>query len=253
MVMNQKNMTFIEHMEEFRKRLFITVIFFVLALIGSLFIAQPIIRVLQHSKDAKSLTLNAFRLTDPFKIYMEMAFLVALIIIIPVILYQLWAFVSPGLLEKERKATLAYIPAAIFLFLAGLAFSYFILFPLVLKFMLKLSHQMGIHAVIGINEYFQFLFHITLPFGFLFQMPVVMLFLTRLGMVTPMFLSKIRKYAYFALIVIAAFITPPDILSHMMVSVPLLLLYEVSLFISRIGYKKALAAEARYALEQTEM
>ena len=106
--------------------------------------------------------------------------------------------------------------------------------------------------MIGINEYFHFLFQITIPFGFLFQLPVIMLFLTRLGIVTPMLLAQMRKVAYFILLVVAAFITPPDIVSHLMVTVPLLLLYEISIWISKIGYKKVLEAEQKLEMEEFE-
>ncbi|MBS4179602.1 twin-arginine translocase subunit TatC [Lederbergia citrea] len=247
--MNQKDMTIFDHIDELRKRLMIIVVFFVFAVIVSFFLVEPLIKLIQNADAAQELTMNAFRVTDPFKVYMNMIFVLSLIMTSPVILYQLWSFVSPGLLEKERKATLGYIPISVLLFLAGLAFSYFVLFPFVITFMLGLSSDMGIKSTIGINEYFQFLFQITLPFGLLFQLPVVMLFLTRLGIITPKLMSDIRKYAYFVLLVIAAFITPPDIVSHLMVTVPLLILYEISIWISRIGYKKAQAAET----EQVKM
>lgn len=247
--MSQKDMTIFEHLSELRKRLFIIVVFFILACIVSMFISQPIIRYLQNAEIAKDLTMNAFRLTDPFKVYWEVTVYLALIMILPVILYQLWAFISPGLYEKERRITLSYIPITLLLFIGGLAFSYFVLFPIIINFMLKLSSQMDIHAVIGINEYFQFLFQITLPFGFLFELPIVVLFLTRLGIITPMFLGKIRKYAYFVITVVSAFITPPDVMSQIAVGIPLIILYEISIWISKIGYRKVKAAEAQLELE----
>ncbi|RST57612.1 twin-arginine translocase subunit TatC [Siminovitchia terrae] len=245
--MNQKDMTILDHIEELRKRLMMIVVFFVLAVVVSFFLSQPLIKWLQHASVAQDITMNAFRVTDPFKVFMQMAFVLAFIITSPVILYQLWAFISPGLLEKERRVTLGYIPVSVTLFLAGLLFSYFVLFPFVIRFMMSLSGNMEIQTTIGINEYFHFLFQITIPFGVLFQLPVVMLFLTRLGIITPAFLKKVRKYAYFILIVVAAFITPPDVISHMMVTVPLLILYEISIWISKIGYKKSQAAEAEQA------
>ncbi len=248
--MSQQNMTIYEHLEELRKRLMIVVVFFFIALAGGLFLAKPLIHYLQHADEAAALTMNAFRVTDPLKVYFQMAFVIGLILTSPVILYQLWAFISPGLHEKERRVTLSYIPVSVLLFLSGLAFSYFILFPYIIHFMMKLSGDLNIEQVIGINEYFQFLFQTTIPFGFLFQLPVITLFITRLGIVTPVFLGEIRRYAYFVLLVVAALITPPDIISHMMVSVPLFILYEVSIFISKIGYKKAQQAEAHAALEQ---
>lgn len=248
--MNEKDLTLIEHIDEIRKRLMIIVVFFVLAIVGSFFLAKPLIHFLQYSEEAKSLTLNAFTITDPIMIYLKVIIFIAVVITSPVTLYQLWGFVSPGLYETERKATLSYIPYTFFLFLGGILFSYKLLFPYVINFMMLLSVDLGINQVIGINEYFNFLFQITLPFGIIFQLPIVLLFLTRLGMITPMMMVKVRKYAYFVLFIIAAFITPPDIFSHLMVTVPLFLLYEFSILISKSGYKKYLKAEQKRKIEE---
>ncbi len=232
-------MSVIEHITELRKRLVIVVVFFFLAVIGGFLLSGPIIKYLQHTDEAKSLTLNSFNLTDPLMVYMKFAFIIAFVITSPIILYQLWSFISPGLHEKERKVTLSYIPLSAFLFLLGLSFSYFILFPFVIDFMERISNDLDVNQVIGINEYFTFLIQLTFPFGLLFQLPVVIMFLTRLGIVTPMFLSKVRKYAYFVLLVIAALITPPEIASHLMVSIPLFILYEISIWVSRLTYRKS--------------
>jgi len=233
-------MSVYEHLGELRKRLIIVTIFFVAGLIASFFLVEPIILYLQGTDEAKQLTMNAFRLTDPIKIYIQFTFIIALIITAPVFLYQLWAFVSPGLYEKERKVTLSYIPLSVLLFLGGISFSYFVLFPFVVDFMLNLAGRLGINQVIGINEYFQFMLQLILPFGLLFQMPVLVMFLTRLGIITPMLLSRIRRYAYFMLLIIAAFITPPDVVSQIIVTLPLCVLYEISIWISKIAYRKAL-------------
>lgn len=223
--MKVNQMSLLEHIAELRKRLLIVALAFVVFFIAGFFLAKPIIVYLQETDEAKQLTLNAFNLTDPLYVFMQFAFIIGIVLTSPVILYQLWAFVSPGLYEKERKVTLSYIPVSILLFLAGLSFSYYILFPFVVDFMKRISQDLNVNQVIGINEYFHFLLQLTIPFGLLFQMPVILMFLTRLGIVTPMFLAKIRKYAYFTLLVIAALITPPELLSHMMVTVPLLILY----------------------------
>lgn len=248
--MNENNLTLIEHIDEIRKRLMIIVVFFVFAVVGSFFLAKPLIHFLQYSEEAASLTLNAFTITDPIMVYLKVIMFIALVITSPVILYQLWGFVSPGLHEPERKATLSYIPFTFFLFLGGILFSYKVLFPYVIKYMMILSADLGINQVIGINEYFNFLFQITLPFGIVFQLPIILLFFTRLGIITPMLMVKMRKYAYFALFIIAAFITPPDLFSHLLVTVPLFLLYEISVLISRIGYKKYLKAEQQREIEE---
>ena len=251
--MEQKEMSVYDHIGELRRRIIITLIFFSFALVGGFFLATPLITFLQNAPTAQDLPMNAFKLTDPIRIYMTFAFASALLLVFPVILYQIWAFISPGLQERERKATLAYIPVAFFLFLLGLSFSYFILFPFMVQFMGSIAEQLNITEQYGINEYFTFLFQVTIPFGILFQFPVVIMFLTRLGIVTPDLLRKIRKIAYFVLLVIAGFITPPELVSHLMVTVPLLLLYEFSILVSQVGYKKAQAAEAeRIRLEQEE-
>jgi len=248
--MNEREMSIYDHIGELRKRLIFVVVFFFVAMVGSFFLAEPAIVYLQQADEAKELTMNAFRLTDPIKIYMQFAFIIAFVITSPLTLYQLWAFISPGLYEKERKVTLGYIPISVFLFLTGIAFSYFVLFPFVVNFMGRIADRLEVNQVIGINEYFQFLFQITLPFGLLFQLPVVIMFLTRLGIVTPMFLVKVRKYAYFILLVIGAFITPPELLSHLMVTVPLFGLYEISILVSKGAYRKAKRAEIEYENRQ---
>ncbi|KHF38596.1 twin-arginine translocase subunit TatC [Halalkalibacter okhensis] len=236
--MEKRDMSVMDHIVELRRRIIVTLVFFIVALIAGFFLATPLISYLQSTPTAQDLPMNAFKMTDPIRIFMTFAFASALIITFPVILYQLWAFVSPGLHEKEQKATLAYIPFAFILFLAGLSFAYFVLFPFLVQFMSSLSERLGITEQYGVNEYFSFLFQVTLPFGLLFQLPVVVMFFTRLGMLTPSFLAQVRKFAYFILLVIAGFITPPEILSHLMVTLPLLLLYEFSIWVSYLTYRK---------------
>ncbi|MEZ7172129.1 twin-arginine translocase subunit TatC [Sporosarcina sp. OR05] len=252
--MNEKNLTVIEHIDEIRKRLMVIVVFFVIAVIGSFFLAKPIIQFVQfNAEDSGHLTENsfhAFTVIDPIAIYLKVIIFLAIIIISPIIMYQFWAFISPGLHETERKVTLSYIPFAFALFLIGIGFSYFVLMPFVMNFMSNLAADLGITQTIGINEYFTFLFQILIPFGIVFQLPIVLLFLSRLGILDPVHLVKIRKVAYFTLFVIAAFITPPDIMSHLLVTVPLFALYEISILICRVGYKKYLKAEKKRKLEE---
>ncbi|WP_261134605.1 twin-arginine translocase subunit TatC [Bacillus sp. Marseille-Q3570] len=248
--MTEKQMTLQNHIEELRKRVFIVILVFVVAFIAGFFLAMPLIQYLQQTPEAAGLELNVFNLTDPLRVFMDFAFLIALLITSPIAFYQLWAFVSPGLFEKERKATLMYIPLTFLLFIAGLSFSYFILFPFVIDFMNGLADLLGVEEEYGINEYFHFLFRLTLPFGILFQFPVVIMFLTRLGLVTPAVLRKIRKYSYFVLLVVAGLITPPELISHLMVTVPLILLYEISILISGFAYRKAMRTAAKAEEEE---
>ncbi|GGE55938.1 Sec-independent protein translocase protein TatCy [Pullulanibacillus camelliae] len=250
--MSDKSMSITKHLQELRRRILIVIIGFIIAFIIGFFLAKPAIVYLQHADIANGIDLNNFRITDPINIFMEMAFVIGIVMVSPLIMYQLWAFVSPGLYENERKVTLSYIPISILLFLGGVAFAYFILFPYVLHFMVHLSQSLGIHNVIGINEYFRFLLQITLPFGIIFELPIVVMFLTKLGLITPQFLSKIRKYAYFVLLIIAGIITPPDVMSQIIVMIPLVFLYELSLIISKRTYKKKVLREQQYLLQEEE-
>lgn len=250
--MHPKEQTVLEHMEELRKRLFIVAIFFIAALFVGFYLAKPLINYIQFSENAEHLTLNAFNVSDPLTVYLQVTVIIAFIIVSPILLYQLWAFITPGLHERERKATLKYIPYAFVLGLGGMAFAYYILFPYVMRFMMGLANDLSINQVIGINAYFSFLFKLVIPFGILFQLPVVTLFLSRLGIVNPVLMVKIRKYAYFVLIVISVLIAPPDFVSNVIIAIPLFILYELSIVISRIGYKKYEVAEAEREQEALE-
>lgn len=247
--MAQKDMSIYDHIGELRKRILTVAAFLLAAMIFGLFLSPKLITYLQSIPEAEHFPMNVFKLTDSLKLYMNFSFFIGLILIFPILLYQLWAFISPGLFEKERKVTLSYIPIATILFFGGLAFAYFILFPNVINFLSNLSGRLGLTEQYGANDYFGFLLRLTIPFGFLFQLPVIVMFLTRLGLVTPAWLRRVRKFAYFALLVVAGFITPPEIVSHLMVTVPLFLLYEISIIISRFSYKRMLKAEQERAEE----
>lgn len=241
---------FTEHLEELRKRLLIVMYFFVGALIIGFFLSKPLIYQMQNAPWAESIQMHAFQVTDPLKIYLLVIVIIGLVVVLPVIMYQLWAFVAPGLYGNERKLTLSYIPVVMILMLIGMAFGYFVLVPYIIQFTFDLSEEMGIETTIGINQYFGFLFRTVLPFGVIFQMPILVLFLTQLGLLTPMFLKKNRKYAYFILLVIAALIAPPDLMTHIMLTIPMIVLYEISIYISKIGYRRHLKAEQK-AIEES--
>ena len=241
-----------EHLDELRKRLLIIMYFFLAALIVGFFLSQPLIYQMQNAPWTTNIQMHAFQVADPIKIYIMIIIIIAFVIILPVILYQLWAFIAPGLYSNEQKLTLSYIPIVMVLMLIGMAFSYFIVVPYIVQFTFDLSAEMGIATTIGINQYFGFLFRTVLPFGVIFQMPILVLFLTQLGMITPMFLKKNRKYAYFILFIIAAIIAPPDFMTHIILTIPMILLYEVSIVISKYGYRRYLKAEQKAIEESLE-
>lgn len=234
--MKSPEMDLVGHLSELRTRLIIIMITFMLLFILSFIYVENIYAWLVRDLPVKLAILGP---SDILWVYFMLAGVVAIAGVIPVAAHQIWCFVKPALKATERKVTLAYIPALFILFILGLSFGYFVIFPIVFKFLLSLSADM-MTTFFTTEKYFTFLLHMTMPFGFLFELPVVIMFLTSLGVLNPYRLQRIRKYAYFMLVVTAVLITPPDLLSDILVIIPLLLLYEISVLLSRTVYRKKL-------------
>lgn len=232
--MDNRDMDLIGHLEELRKRIIITLGTFILLFIISFLYVQEIYSWLVQDIPVKLAILGP---SDILWVYFLLASVVALAGTIPIAAHQIWLFVRPALKESEQKITLAYIPALFLLFVGGISFGYFIIFPIVFQFLLSLSEGVMM-TYFTTDKYFRFVVHMTLPFGFLFELPVVMMFLTSLGVLNPYRLQKMRKYAYFILILTAVFITPPDFLSDILVVIPLLFLYECSVLLSKVVYRR---------------
>ncbi|MCP3742004.1 twin-arginine translocase subunit TatC [Rossellomorea sp. BNER] len=234
--MDTQDMNLVSHLEELRKRLIITLGFFILLFILAFIYVENIYQWLVQDLSIKLAVLGP---SDIIWVYFILAGVIAIAGSIPVAAHQVWLFVRPALNDKEQKITLAYIPALFILFILGIGFGYFIIFPIVLNFLLSLTEDM-VMTFFTTEKYFRFLIHMTLPFGFLFELPVIIMFLTSLGVLNPYRLQKIRKYAYFILIVTAVLITPPDILSDILVIIPLLFLYECSVLLSKVVFRRKL-------------
>ncbi|WP_025688078.1 twin-arginine translocase subunit TatC [Paenibacillus zanthoxyli] len=237
-------MTVVEHLTELRKRIIYILVVFVIGLAGGLFCAKPVYEYLIAADTARGFVLHAFSFWDGIGMYMKIAMAVSLTVTLPFIVYQLWAFVSPGLRQVERSAALRYVPYALLLFVLGLLFAYYIVFPMALSFTVSVTRDMGLEETYGIAQYFNFMFSLVLPMALLFELPLIVMFLTRLRILNPLRLRRVRRYAYLALVFIAVVITPPDFISDFLVTIPLLVLYEFSVFLSAFVYRKQLAADA---------
>ncbi len=227
-------MNIIDHMTELRNRLIVTAVVFVIAFLVSFTFIKDIYRFFEQD--------IAFKLTitspaDTIWIYFTVAGIVAIAATIPVLALQVWLFIKPGLTKFERKASLPYVPAIFLLFIGGLVFGYFIFIKLILPFLLSLNDGM-FNELFTVDRYFKFLFRVTLPFAFLFEIPIIAMFLTSLGVMTPAFLRKTRKYAYFILLIVGALVTPPDIVLQITVAIPMFILYEISIYLSAIVYRR---------------
>ncbi|MGM9925131.1 MAG: twin-arginine translocase subunit TatC [Bacillus sp. (in: firmicutes)] len=232
--MADQELNMIEHLSELRKRLIITAGAFIVFLVLGFIYVESIYDWLVRDLDVKLIVLGP---SDIIWVYFMISAVIAIAATIPVLALQIWLFVKPALKPHERKASLTYIPALFVLFVLGLSFGYFVVFPTVLGFLVELSGDMFVTNFTA-EKYFKFLLNMTLPFAVLFELPVVVMFLTSIGIINPYVLTKIRKYAYFVLVVISVCITPPDFLSDFLVIIPLLLLYEISISLSKVVYKR---------------
>jgi sec-independent protein translocase protein TatC len=246
--MEDKELQLVDHLDELRKRIIISAVAFVVFFIAGFIYVTDIYDWIVRDLDVKLIVLGP---SDIIWVYFMIATVIAIAGTIPVLASQLWMFVKPALKPIERKITLSYIPALFFLFIVGIAFGYFIIFPMVLEFLVKMGADMFVTNFTA-EKYFRFLMNMTLPFGVLFELPAVVMFLTSLGIVNPFVLAKIRKYAYFVLILIAIVITPPDFMSDFVVTLPLLLLYEISINLSKVVYKKRMKKLAEQEEEFAE-
>lgn len=222
----------IYHLTEVRKRLLIVFGWFFVTLCAGLYISPRLLFAMKSQPAAANIEWNVFSFTDGLFIYMKCALMVAILFTLPVLLYQVWAFVRPGLTEREARGTLAYVPVSFALFLGGASFSYFVVFPMMVRFMEKMNRTIGAVETYGIDRYFSFLFSVVFPMAVAFELPVVLLFLTRIGLLTPERLKKARKFAYLGLAIVGACISPPDFVSHLSVTIPLIVLFEVSVIVS---------------------
>jgi len=223
----------LEHLTELRKRLIISAAAIaVCACAVYRFVPQVL----------KSLTGPVGRLvfinpTEAFWVNLKLAFFLGLYLALPVVFYQIWLFLAKGLRSGEKRSVLPFVLVSFLLFNAGALFCYFFIVPLGIKFLL--SYAMGILTpMITVNSYLSLLTVMVLSFGIIFQMPLLSWFLTAAGLVTPQALAYYRRYAVVGVFVLAAVLTPPDIFTQISLAIPLVVLYEAGILISRQAYKK---------------
>ena len=226
--------TLIEHLSEFRKRLIVTIIFFIITFLISLVFCSSIYKLLTTSFNQKLVVLGP---NDILSIYLMLAGICAFSLTLPFASYQIWAFVRPALEEREAKVVLSYVPATFILFIAGLCFGFFFITPALLNVLLSFGDDL-FNIQLTANSYLTFIIHTSLPLGIIFELPVIVAFLTSLHILTPQYLIKNRRYGYFILLVLAVVLTPADFISDLTMAAPLILLYEVSILVCKYIYKK---------------
>ncbi len=234
-----KEMSFLDHLEELRWRILKAVIAIVVAAIGAGFFAEFLVQnVLLGPLRAVHLKVQVLTPYGIMLLYMEVVLFTAIIISMPVILYQLWHFIAPGLMPNERKYAWWIIFFTSFCFLAGVAFGYFVLIPTALGFFAVFGTQY-IDLNIAADKYVSFVLSLILGAGLLFELPMVSYFLSKLGILTPAFMREYRRHAIVIILIVSAVVTPtPDIVTQSLLAAPMIVLYEVSILISKFAQKK---------------
>ncbi len=233
--------TFISHLVELRDRLLRAVLAVILVFLCLFpwaknlyaWLAMPLLAVLPAGGQ-----MIATDVVGVFLVPVKVAFLVAFVIALPYVLYQAWAFVAPGLYAHERRLVLPLVIASSLLFVLGMSFSYFLVFPMVFKFMASIAPE-GVAWMTDIDKYLSFVMTSFIAFGVTFEVPVVVIVLVRVGVVSLEKLKEVRPYVIVGAFVVGAIFTPPDVLSQVMLAVPLWLLYELGLFIARFTGRPA--------------
>jgi sec-independent protein translocase protein TatC len=245
---------FMSHLEELRKRLVACAIAvgvgFVVAYFFSETLFQVLIRPLKEVMPEGD-RLIFTNLPEMFFTYLKVAFLTGILLMAPFIFYQLWMFVAPGLYRHEKRYVIPFVVASTILFVGGSLFGYFVVFPFGFKFFIGFSNEY-VKALPSVKEYFSFAVKLLFAFGIVFELPVVIFFLTRMGLVTPETLRKKRKYAILLTFVAGAILTPPDVITQCMMAVPLILLYEIGILVSVMARKKKEERLKKEEEEETE-
>ncbi len=240
MIEADEKLPFTAHLEELRNRLIKSFIAIGIGFAVSygfkekLFdiLARPLIQVMREGD-----TLIFTGLPEAFFTYLKVAFLSGVLLASPVLFYQFWMFIAPGLYRKERQLLVPILVLSTFFFAAGALFGYFIVFPFGFKFFLGFATE-TIRPLPSMKAYLSFSAKLLLAFGFIFELPLVLIFLARLGIVSVDFLKKNRKYAILLAFIVGAILTPPDVITQVLMALPLITLYEISIIGARIFGKK---------------
>jgi len=238
--MTSEKQPFLSHLEELRRRLIVCAIAIGAGFVISYFFSKQLFSLLIHPLTkvlpAES-NLIFTSLPEMFIAYLKVSLIAGIILAIPLVFYELWMFVTPALYQKEKRYVIPFVLFSSILFVAGSLFGYFIVFPYGFKFFLGFATE-DIQALPSVKQYFSFAIRLLLAFGLVFEMPVAVLFLTKIGLISPDSMKKYRKFAILGSFVLSAILTPPDVATQIMMALPIIILYEISILISKGVYRK---------------
>ena len=243
-VNDQGNMSLIGHLKEIRNRIAVSVLVLIVAFFACFAIIKPLANELLLMGLNSGFQYVYLSPSELLTSYFKLALILAVVITSPVLIFQIWGFVSPALTKEEKRAVSPALIGGILFFCLGAAFSYFVALPFMIQFLVNFSQSDFIHSSISVAAYLDFMIGMLLTFGLVFEEPMLAFVLTSLGVLTPQILRTVRSYAIPVIFAIAAIITPPDVVSQFMVAVPMIVLYELSILISAAVYRKRQRAAA---------
>jgi sec-independent protein translocase protein TatC len=234
---DQYRLDFVSHMEEVRRRILFCLVFLSAGAVAAFLNIEYLMRVIRRPIENRVDELIFISPTEAFSAAVKVSLLTAFILTFPVLLYQLWRFISPAVSQNNKRRVSIWLIAGFFLFLSGTAFSYFIAIPAALDFLLGFGSRIA-SSNITLGKYTSFFGALLLIGGIIFELPVFLAVLTEVGIVSPKLLSEKRKYAVIVMLVIAAIITPTqDIFNMLVIALPMYILYEIGIFISIIIHR----------------
>jgi sec-independent protein translocase protein TatC len=232
----EREQTLIEHLLELRSRVLKALVSVLLVVLVLAPFARPLYSIfsaplVRHLPEGSSMI--AIDVASPFFAPFKLVLILGLLLAMPMVLYQLWAFVAPGLYRHEQRLARPLLAASMVLFYAGCAFAYFVVFPVIFAFFSSMAPE-GVAVMTDINRYLDFILTLFIAFGLAFQVPIATIVLVAIGVTTPESLARMRGYVVVGAFAVAMLVTPPDMISQTLLAVPVLLLYELGIVMARL-------------------
>jgi len=235
------DLPFLQHLEELRWRLLKSILSVVVMAGASFYFADELVKLIRIPLG--EVQLYNIAVTGTFYAYLKIALVAGVFGALPIIFYQMWSFISPGLYRQEKATILPLVFVSTLLFAAGATFCYFLVLPIAFKFLIGFAGDMVINTI-TIGSYISFVGLLEIAFGFCFQLPVIAYFFGRIGIINARVMGKGRRYAIVAILIIGAIITPPDIFTQLLLALPLYTLYEISIIVVRLTQRTRAEATA---------
>ncbi len=238
--MAEEKSPFTSHLDELRKRIIICIVAVAVGFFGSYFFAEQIFDILIKPLQAELPPDSMFIFTglpEAFFVYLKLSLFGGILLASPVLLWEVWCFVAPGLYDQEKKYVYPFVIFSTVLFATGVSFGYFVVFPIAFKFFMGYSSEI-IKPLPSIKEYLNFSCKLLFAFGVVFELPLFTLFLAKIGLVNEKMLRSKRKFAILGIFAVAAILTPPDVVSQILMAIPLLVLYEISILVAKYFGKR---------------